>query len=316
MSLPKVTRTYQNHLLDSTRWNHYRPRNDDVIVATPYKSGTTWTLEILRQLIFLRQEAPPFKEFWVDARFRPIEGMAELEAQQHRRYIKTHLALDGLPFFPQVKYIVVGRDARDVFMSMWNHYANFTEGLYPFLNSLPDRVGEPLPVCPENIHIFWHDWITRGSFAWESEGYPFWGNLHHVQSWWEYRHLDNILFVHFNDLLSNLSQEVQRIASFLEIDIPTEALPKLLQTLTLDAMRSEHGKHSANNYQAFKDGAKNFFFKGTNGRWKEVLSPDELVLYEQAVERVLTPDCANWLEQGRVELEHHSKPVSLADARA
>jgi aryl sulfotransferase len=42
------------------------------------------------------------------------EFYEKLEAQSFRRFIKTHLPLDGLPYFAQVKYLVIGRDARDV----------------------------------------------------------------------------------------------------------------------------------------------------------------------------------------------------------
>ena len=46
------TRVYINHHLDSTRWNGFQPRDDDVIITTSYKSGTTWTQQILHQLVF------------------------------------------------------------------------------------------------------------------------------------------------------------------------------------------------------------------------------------------------------------------------
>jgi hypothetical protein len=159
-------------------------------------------LEIVRQLIFLGQDIPERSEVpvgqvstWPDGPWSPIDKMGDkLEAQQHHRFIKTHLPLDGLPFFPQVNYIVVGRDARDVAMSMWNHYAGMTDRAFEFHNNTPGQIGEPLPRPPQDIHAFWYDWIRRGWFAWEGEGYPFWGNLHHTQTWWNYRHLPNILF--------------------------------------------------------------------------------------------------------------------------
>lgn len=64
----------------------------------------------MRQLTFIGRELPPYKELWIDSRFQwPLdELMATMEAQQHRRYLKTHLALDGLPYYPQVKYLVEG----------------------------------------------------------------------------------------------------------------------------------------------------------------------------------------------------------------
>jgi hypothetical protein len=51
-----------------------------------------------------------------------------------------------------------------------------------------------------------------------------------------------------------------------------------------------------------KEGAKTFFFQGTNGRWKDVLSAEELALYDGTAARVLTPECRAWLERGRAAL--------------
>jgi len=125
---PARTREYRNHHLDSTRWDRFVVRDDDIVVTTAYKAGTTWTQRILAALVFgpgplpktLGEISP-----WIDSRFMgPIEPvLASVEAQEHRRFLKSHLAVDGLRFFPEAKYIVVGRDTRDVFMSFFNHYS-------------------------------------------------------------------------------------------------------------------------------------------------------------------------------------------------
>jgi aryl sulfotransferase len=52
----------------------------------------------------------------------------------------------------------------------------------------------------------------------------------------------------------------------------------------------------------WRDGADTFFFKGTNGRWQDVLSAEELLRYDEKAASVLTPACRNWLEQGRKAL--------------
>ncbi len=123
--------------------------------------------------------------------------------------------------------------------------------------------------------------------------------MHHTQTWWDYRHLDNILFVHYNDLIADLPEEVRRIAAFLDIPIVEEALPAMMQALSLLTMRDKGTLNPA--FEAFwKEGAKTFFFKGTNGRWKDVLDKEELALYEGAAANLLTPDCRAWLEQGIV----------------
>ncbi len=307
--LPQVTRTYQSHVLDSTRWQHYQPRADDIIISTPPKSGTTWMQEIVRQLVFLGQVVPERDAMslrqvspWLEQRLAPLEVVLnQLEAQQHRHFMKTHLPLDGLPYFPQVKYIIVGRDARDVAMSLWNHYSEFTDEQLDRFNNTPGRVGDPVSL-PFDIHAFWRTWITRGRFAWESEGYPVQGNLHHIQTWWNYRHLPNILFVHYSDLKANLAGEIRRIADFLTIPLTDAVLPSIIQSVSLDAMREREDRLDSRMKEIFKEGAKTFFFKGTNGRWKDVLSAEELALYEEKAVQVLTPDCRAWLEWGRVAL--------------
>ena len=309
MNQPQLLHTYQNHTLDSTRWDTFQPRDDDIIIATPYKSGTTWMQEIVLHLVFIGSEIPYREEVspWLDARFRPLaEVLSQLENQRHRRFIKTHLALDGLPYHSQVKYIVVGRDPRDVFMSMWNHYTGHTPGTFDFINGISGRVGDPFPIPPDDIHDFWRDWIRRGWFDWEQEGYPYWGNMHHVQSWWNYRHLPNILPVHFADLLANAPGQIRRIADFLDIAGSDEQISQIAQATSLTAMRTralEHEGQKPDAPRTFVDGARTFFYKGTNGRWKDVLTDAELEEYDAKAAIVLSPDCRAWLENGMVALE-------------
>jgi len=302
---PTVSHIYQNHHIDSTLWQHYRPRADDIVVATSYKSGTTWTQAILAHLILGTHAIPDLGGVspWFDMRRAAASDvMQRYEAQSHRRFIKSHVPLDGLPFYPQVKYIVVGRDARDVGMSMWNHYAHYTAAFFAQVNDAPGRLGPPLPPAPKDIHAFWRNWITTGWFAWEREGYPYWGNLQHTATWWAYRDLENILFVHFNDLLADLRGEIRRIVQFLEMACSEEQVAAVAHAVTFATMQQNAAQllpRAANNWEG---GAQTFMFKGTNGRWKEVLTAEELTLYTEKVAEIVTPECAAWLEHGRVAL--------------
>ena len=58
MKTPKISKVYQNHTLDSTRWNHYSPRDGDIVISTSYKSGTTWMQNIVGNLIFQDEPMP------------------------------------------------------------------------------------------------------------------------------------------------------------------------------------------------------------------------------------------------------------------
>jgi aryl sulfotransferase len=300
---PRVTREYKNHHLDSTRWRVFEPRDDDIIVTTSYKSGTTWMQQILRLLILRDDPSAPYAREaspWFDARFHaPIEELAAaIEAQTHRRFIKSHLPFDGLPYYPQAKYVVVGRDTRDVFMSLWNHYGNYTDMVMQRLNDMDGWSGDPLPDPPTEIRPFWRSWMTRGWFDWESEGWPFWSNLHHTQTYWDYKHLPNMLLVHYSDMLADLPGQVQRVADFLDIEISAAELDAVVKGSSFDEMKTQAQDVDDMMKVAFKDGVDTFFFKGTNGRWRDVLTDEDLELYEQAKQRVLTPDCAEWLECG------------------
>lgn len=239
---------------------------------------------------------------WLDARFHaPLEEVIQgIEAQTHRRFIKSHLPFDGLPYYPNVRYVVVGRDARDVFMSFWNHYRNYTNELMLRLNERTGWSGESLPNPPgeDEIRQAWRAWMTRGWFEWESEGWPFWGNLHHTETFWKFRDLDNVLLFHYSDMLADLSGQVSRLAEYIGIELDDEELERIVDAARFDQMKKAFKPMDEMMRSAFKGGSDSFIFKGTNGRWRDVLEADDLALYEDAKRRVLTPDSAAWLENG------------------
>ena len=299
---PERTREYRNHHLDSTRWDAFVPRDDDIVVTTAYKAGTTWTQRIVAALVFRGRPLPAgLGELspWIDARFfEPIEPMLErVEAQRHRRFVKSHLAADGLRYFPQAKYIVVGRDTRDVFMSMFNHYSGYTDMTYSLLND-EGRPGPELPRCPATPRELWSRWISNGWFEWEPDGWPFWSHHHHLSTWWEFRAVPNILFVHFGDLKADPDSEMRRIAAFCEIDVDERAWPAIMASVGLDAMREEARRADSGIGLAFHGGADRFFYKGDNGRWRSVLTDDDLAQYDAAA-ATLDPALRQWLEGGR-----------------
>ena len=303
MNLPPAPRVYQCHHFDSTRWNYYSPRDDDIIIATSYKAGTTWTQGIIANLLFPDGDfpAPPsMLSPWLDIRFMPLElFLNDLEAQQNRRFIKTHLPLDGMRYEPQLKYVYVSRDGRDVFMSLWNHYANFDDDSLNHFNAIPGRVGEAFPFPPDDIHEFWETWVTRSLFDNEHGGWPYWSHLSNVQTWWDYRHLPNIEFFHYNDLLERPEEEIRRLAAYLEIDVPEQHWPRILEAITFDSMKARGAEYAPAGGSMWKGGADTFMNKGTNGRWREVLTEAELAQYDALCEKALTPDCRHWLEFGR-----------------
>lgn len=176
---PQKTRELHNHHFDSTLWNDFAFRDDDIVIATYAKSGTTWTQQIVAQLLFGGDPELPVAEMspWLDLRVPPREvKLPAVEAQTHRRFLKTHLPADALVYSPRARYLYIGRDARDVVWSMYNHHANANADWYAALNDTPGRVGPPIDPPPADIHEYWRDWIER-------DGHPFWPYWESVRSW-------------------------------------------------------------------------------------------------------------------------------------
>jgi aryl sulfotransferase len=291
-------RTYYTTFFDSARWTRFETRPDDIIITTPYKAGTTWTQNIVLHLIFQDLHVRTINEhsIWLDMRFNDFEEVsARYAAQTHRRCIKSHLPADGLPHDPRMKYIFVGRDARDIFMSLWNFYINFKDHMF---DPIDDPAVADLPRPPEDILTFWDQWINRGAFEPETDGYPFWSCLRQTQTWWDVRDRENLLFLHHGDMLRDLRGEIARIAAFLEIDVSDEMLDGITDLCTFSSMRRRAETIDASSEDTLKGGAKAFINKGTNGRWRGVLTPDRLARYEEVAKRVLSPDCKAWMENG------------------
>mmetsp|Transcript_1875 Transcript_1875/g.2983 ORF Transcript_1875/g.2983 Transcript_1875/m.2983 type:complete len:320 (-) Transcript_1875:198-1157(-) len=305
---PIKTRELHNHHFDSTKWNNFPVRDDDIIIATAYKSGTTWMQNIVMGLVYQQKQIPEncAELFpWLDLRVPPIHvQLPVLEAITERRQIKTHLRLDALVFNEKAKYIYIGRDGRDCYMSLCNHYRSGNDLWYQLLNETPGLVGEKLPRWSEagwTEESLFDEWISRGQgIEGETDGYPFWSLFDNVRSWWEYRHLPNIFFVHFQDLLDDLPGTVRDIAAFLDIPIHEDGFDDMIESFRFSTMKKNADTSALIPVGGaiFEGGGKTFINKGTNGRWKGVLTPEQLRKYDEVVAAKLDPDCAAWLAGG------------------
>lgn len=284
-------RPYRSAVADNRRWAGFTPRAGDIFVCTPAKCGTTWTQTIVASLLWPDGAAPgPVLTLspWLEAEFDPIdEVLARLEAQRHRRFIKTHTPADGIPFFHEAKYVFVARDGRDAFVSMCNHMERFRADVREELNARIAGEGVmPMPGWTGDVHGFFAVWL------------PAMGLLEHVAGFWALRHRPNVLLVHYNDLKGDLSGEMRRIAEFLEIEVPAAQWPAVVERCTFESMRAR-GAELGEFDRLFEGGAESFLFKGTNGRWREVLTPEELARYQARVAELLSPAAAAWLAGGR-----------------
>ena len=120
---------------DSGRWEGFPFRDGDIVIGTRSKTGTTWVQMICALLIFQTPQLDgPIGWYspWLDRLIRPKEEIfARLEGQQHRRFIKTHTPLDGLPIDPRATYIVTGRHPLDSAVSLYYQGQNISRARSP-----------------------------------------------------------------------------------------------------------------------------------------------------------------------------------------
>jgi aryl sulfotransferase len=264
---------------------------------------------------------------WIDMRLAvPEFTIPLLEAQTHRRFIKSHLPLDAIPFYDQVSYIVVCRDARDVFISTMNHLDNANQKIYDETNAqngeeliaarkrhgievspaereilmrMRPWQGEKLPRMDDHdIRERWRLWITKSMFPWEQDGWPMWSHFYHLASWWPYRKLPNVLLVHYNDLLTDQDGQMRRLSEWLGIPIDEAVWPSLVEAATFKRMKQDYEKTTPVVTHKIWNDPKDFFHKGKTGQWRDVLTEEDLKLYEDAADRSLEPDARRWMEEG------------------
>jgi aryl sulfotransferase len=295
-NIPQKKREIHTNHFDSTIWNDFPFRDDDIIISTYAKSGTTWMQQIISQLIFNGQAGLPVADMspWMDLRVPPVPvKMQIVEAQEHRRFLKTHLPIDALVFSPKAKYIYMGRDGRDVLWSLYNHHCSANEKWYGTMNQTPGLVGPPMGKPEGDIKEYFNNWLNN-------DGYPFWSLWENVNSWWSIRELPNILFVHFANLKKDMPGEIRKIAAFLEIPINESTWDKILEHCSFNYMK-ENATASVPLGGIFWDGgAKTFIHKGKNGRWRDVLTEEESANYERVAEEKLGSACAHWLKTGEM----------------
>jgi aryl sulfotransferase len=301
-----VEKRYCTWLIDSGRWRAFRPRPDDIVVATYPKSGTTWMQRILSLLIFRSDEAIALDRTfpWLEVNRRPIEAVVDdLEAQRHRRSVKTHVPFDGVPRFQAVKYIHVARDGRDVCMSYHNHCTGFRPEALARMDAIglaEPALRRPYPRVDPDPAIHFHDWLTTGAIDGQNDGTPYLSYFAYEKTFWEARKERNLLFVHYGDLQTDLTGEMRRIADFLEIEISDADLSRMAGSASFESMRKDATVLIPEMAKNFEGGALRLLNKGQSGRWRGLYDEADVDLFDRKL-RAAVPDVyADWLLAGRI----------------
>jgi hypothetical protein len=301
-------RRYRSLIQDSRRWDGFEFRDDDIVISTPSKCGTTW-MQMQCALLLFQDTAlsAPLTRLspWLDVQTEKVESVfAELAGQQHRRFIKTHTPLDGLPYDPRVTYITVGRDPRDVAISWDNHFNNMNletiighrieaAGMDDFAELMPNGFPES---SEDPVVRFW-EWIESGELS-EEDVFGMVSMVNHLHTFWERRDDENVALFHYADMQADLDGEMRRLASVLQVDVDESRWDGLVAAASFDRMRDRAEELAPQVTHGFWKETSQFFNKGCSGQWQSFFGDDDVARYEVRLRELAAPDLAAWLHAG------------------
>ncbi len=284
---------------DSARWDGFPFRDGDIVVSTRSKSGTTWMQWICALLVFGGPDLPrPLAELspWLDWEVEPRDDVvARLDAQRHRRVIKTHTPLDGLPLDERATFVVVGRHPLDAAVSLYHQGDNLDRARLAQLtgsappSSEPGGSGEARP----SIDAWLRQWIAwDGPAAERLDSLP--GMIHHVADAWARRDRSYVVLVHYDDLSADLPGEMGRLAARLDVDVGADEVRELAGHATFAAMRERATALVPDRLGVLREPSR-FFRRGTSGAGQDLLTPAELADYRRRVARLAPQEVVAWL---------------------
>ena len=294
-------------MTDSARWGRFTFRPDDVVISTPSKSGTTWMQTIVGMLLLDRIDlGAPISTIspWLDMLIHTDEEVfALLERQTHRRFIKTHTPLDGLPRLPSVTYIAVIRHPLDVALSDLDHRANIDEerlGALRTAAAAPDESGtRALDGAPEEPGDYLRWFIDNDVEPTGSGPYGLADYCNQTLTYWEARGEPDVALFHYGDLWNDLDNEMRRVAAVLGVEVVEERWPAFVEAAGLAAMRSRADHTAPNADVGIWHSPERFFSVGGTRGWASLLDDGDIAHFDDRL-RDLAGDAADWVSRGRI----------------
>ncbi len=282
---------YLGPLTDNRRWEMVNIRTDDVIVVTPPKCGTTWMQTIVALLLSGDPDVETelsVKMPWVDIRIREMEEVAaRLEAMTHRRSMKSHTPMDGLPLHDRAQYICVFRHPLDAHFSYRKHVRNIPmswfDGWYPE----DDEDG-----------ITFRRFLDGGPEGFDGDAMPLAHILQHYEAAMAVADRANVSLIHYADMTRDLAGTFDMVADLLDISHPPRLMMRLIEAATFDNMKSKAKRYAPSGGKGFMKSDSDFFHSGTSGKWNGSLSEKELAAYDAMMDANLAPEDRAWLEYG------------------
>jgi aryl sulfotransferase len=228
---PPWVRPQMQHLIE---W-----RDDDIVISVPIKSGTTWTMNIVYQL--LHGGDPDFADIyaevpWIELVERPgqptqemLDRIAAMPLSLPRPF-KTHSAPPDVPYLEAsedktVRYVVVCRNPEEALVSARPFLEDHTEAWFE-LWGVPKAA-----LTRDDFPTFYREVVDPNQFQAGLFGF--------IAAWWPLRKQPNVLFMHFADMKRDHAGSLRRFADFLGIR-PSEDQWRRIEEYTSFRWMKEH----------------------------------------------------------------------------
>jgi len=289
MTYPPQNKNYLGPITDTSRWENFQHRPDDIFICTPPKCGTTWTQAICALLVFGEVEHGQQTSSispWVDAAFAPIDVvLPQIDALPHRRFIKTHTPLDGIPYYPECTYLVVIRDPRDAFFSGKNHCDNMTD---------EELAKSVFPTGPDAFN----NWLSRTheDGTWDLQSLT--AFVQFFQSYWLYKHLPNVHMHHYSDMKLDLKGAISKMAQQTGVEVNGDMLDDFAEAASFGTMKQKAMQFAPEAGTGMWKSETSFFANGNSRQWESKLSASELTAFDVKLAELLPTNEAEWLLNG------------------
>jgi aryl sulfotransferase len=303
-------RRYRGFLADSARWERFAFRPHDVVISTPSKSGTTWMQMIVGMLLLGRTDLGASTSSlspWLDMLIRTDEEVfGVLEGQRHRRFVKTHTPLDGVPRLPSVTYIAVIRHPLDVAMSNLDHEENerFDRLVELRTAALGSEAppGGALDQAPSEPAAYLRWFIDNDVEPTGSGPYGLADYCNQVRTYWDASSEPNVHLFHYADLWTDRDREMRRVAAALGVHVEEDRWPSFVEAAGIESMRA-HADDTAPEVDAgIWRSPERFFRVGGTRDWASLLDDGDIAHFHERL-RELAGDATDWVLRGRIALE-------------
>ncbi|GBN00842.1 Alcohol sulfotransferase [Araneus ventricosus] len=261
----------------------YMPKDDDIIIASYPKTGTTWLQYIVLQIISKGECLPSFNDV-LDrvAPFMEMTGPEVIDSLKGLRTYKNHYPYNVVKKNPKSKVLYIYRNPEDTFGSIFHFLENALEAKL-------------------NLEEFFEGFLT-GDIEYGSY-------FEHVLSYFNHKDDDNLLLVSYEKLHANPKEAILRIAKFLGekyyLDLSTDEslLNKIVKNTSFDHLKKnikfELPHNNPEGSSEKSTNSINLFRKGVVGDGKNLLSAEQMMRLRKKLSEVMkgTEVLKEWIKE-------------------